>query len=282
MKYLSKKKFEKILFTGSTGFLGKEVIKILDKKYKIYELVRKKNENKICCDLNNTKKVKLILEKVKPDVIVNLAAEVNLLKKTKVMLNVNSNCPKIFARYCKKKNKYLVQVSTVLVHKKSEIYNYKSKLDPDTYYGKTKLLAEKKIKETGCKNAIVRFVGIFGYNGPHHLRINDTIKSAIKRKIIQFSGNSKIKRNYIYVGDAAKVIKKCIDFKLKGTFYASGQIQTFEDMLTKINKILGANVPIKFFAKKNNDINQISIPSGNFNFRPFAVCIKEIKNNCIF
>ena len=282
MNYSFKTKSKTLLLTGSSGFLGKEVIKILYKKYKFFEEVRKKNKNKIYCDLNNIKKIRLILEKLKPDIIVNLAAEVNLSNKTKKMFNVNSICPKIFARYCKKNNKYLVQASTVLVHKKSEIYNYNSKLDPENYYGKTKLLAEKKIKETGCRYAIIRFVGIFGHNGPNHLGINNTIKDAIKKKIISFKGNSKIKRNYIYVGDAAKVIKKCIDNKLKGTFYASGQIQTFEEMIKKINKIIGLNSPIKFFTKKKDDMDQICISSRNFNFRSFSTCIKEIKNSYMF
>ena len=95
---------------------------------------------------------------------------------------------------------------------------------------------------------------------------------------MKFSGNTKIKRNYIYVGDAANVIKKCLDNRLNGIFYASGQIQSFGQMLAKVNKNLGRNHPIHFINKNNNEINQLSICSRNFNIRSFTACLKEIKN----
>ena len=231
------------------------------------------------CNLQNSKKISLNLSSLKPDIIINLAAEANFFKKKKSMFKINAICPTIFAKYCKKNDKYLIQASGTLVHKKSEIYSHKSKFNPDTYYGMTKLYAEKKIIKSSCKYAIIRFAGIFGKNGPNHLGLNKTISDAIRGRILKFSGNTKIKRNYIYVGDAANVIKKCLDNSLNGIFYASGQIQSFGEMLRKINKNLGKNYPINFTNKKNNDMNQLSICSSNFNFRSFTACLKDIKNN---
>ena len=96
----------KILITGSTGFLGKVLVRLINKdRNNLYFITRKKNkkENNFYCNLDNLKKVKYITNLLKPDVIINLAAEVNFIKKTKKMYSVNSLVPKIFSQYCKKK-----------------------------------------------------------------------------------------------------------------------------------------------------------------------------------
>ena len=95
-----------ILVTGSSGFLGREVIKIINKKkYTLTFLGRKKikKKNYIFCNLNNLKKLKNVLDKCNPNVIINLAAEVNFNKNTKDMYAVNSSCPYEIAKFCKKK-----------------------------------------------------------------------------------------------------------------------------------------------------------------------------------
>jgi dTDP-4-dehydrorhamnose reductase len=71
----------KILITGSTGFLGKAVIRLITKK-NLYFITRNKNKNKknFFCNLENLKKVKYIINFLKPDVIINLAAEINFIR----------------------------------------------------------------------------------------------------------------------------------------------------------------------------------------------------------
>ena len=90
----------RILITGSKGFLGRSVVKLINKKDNLYFITRKKNKNKknFYCDLENLKRVKYIVNFLKPDVIINLAAEVNFIKKTKKMHKVNSLVPKIFSQ----------------------------------------------------------------------------------------------------------------------------------------------------------------------------------------
>lgn len=73
-----------ILITGASGFLGKNVAKILkEKNYNTTIIGRKKRKikNYIHCNLNNLKKFELILRRLKPDVVINLAAEVSFKKK---------------------------------------------------------------------------------------------------------------------------------------------------------------------------------------------------------
>ena len=95
-----------ILITGASGFLGKEVVKLLhENKYKLSFLVRNKNKKKnyFYCNLKNQNNIKKILNKINPDVIINLAAEVNFIKRTRDMYKVNAYAPYEIAKFCKKR-----------------------------------------------------------------------------------------------------------------------------------------------------------------------------------
>jgi dTDP-4-dehydrorhamnose reductase len=70
----------KIALTGSTGFLGKELLSILnDKKFNVK-----------CYSLRNKEKIKLFLNdvsKVKYNVIINSAASINPITKNDFYIN---------------------------------------------------------------------------------------------------------------------------------------------------------------------------------------------------
>lgn len=77
----------KILITGSTGFLGKAVVQLINKKNNnLYFLTRKKKRKKknFYCNLEKLGKIKYIINILKPDVIINLAANVNFVKKKRI------------------------------------------------------------------------------------------------------------------------------------------------------------------------------------------------------
>ena len=72
----------RIFITGSSGFLGKNILRKLklEKKYKILALTRKKSffDNEIdyfTCDIKNTKKIENKLIKFDPNIIIYLSWE---------------------------------------------------------------------------------------------------------------------------------------------------------------------------------------------------------------
>jgi nucleoside-diphosphate-sugar epimerase len=270
----------KILITGSKGFLGRSVVRLINKKKNdLYFIVRRKKKVKknFFCDLGNLKKIKYIVNFLKPDVIINLAAEINFITKTKKMHRVNSLAPKIFAQYCKKYNKHLIQASSTSVNGIHSLYNHKTKLNPVNAYGKTKLIGEKYIQKTQCNYSIIRFGGIYGRNGPSHLGINNFINQAISKKKLIFSGNSKSKRNYVFVQDAARSIINCMIRKKFGIFYMGGETQSFEAMIKKINLVLGSKKKILFKKKKELISDQIIKRDKIFKIKSFSESLKIIK-----
>jgi len=268
-----------ILVTGYSGFLGKEVVNILnDYGYSLIFLgKKKKKKNYFFCDLNNTEKLKLILNDLNPDVIVNLAAVVDFNKKYKQIYKINSLCPYEIAKFCKKRNIHLIHASSISVHGIKKIYSSKTRYNPISNYAKSKLEADILIAKSRCKYTILRFNGIYGKNGPDHLGINKFIRLASRRKIIKFNGNKDSLRNYIFVKDAAKVILHIIKYKKYGIFYVGGETLSFKSMLNKINKILNQSIFFEFSKKKIILDNQIVKFKKLINYTTFAKSLNLIK-----
>ena len=92
-----KKNREKIVITGSSGYIGSILSKNLSKKYLIYLLDKKKPQIKINgifikLDLTKNKKVFEVLSKINPKIIVHLAAQstIDMISKKKKSYKLNN------------------------------------------------------------------------------------------------------------------------------------------------------------------------------------------------
>jgi len=266
----------KILVTGSTGFLGKEVCAMLKlENNNIYKISSKKKRGYVHCNLKNHKKIKKILKKIRPDIIINMAATINFKKKDMEEFKLNFNLPEILANYCLKYKKFLVHVSTIYVHGQKKKYSIKSKFDHSSTYGYSKLKGDMKILKSNCNHSIIRFPGIFGKDGPDHLYINKVFKElSNKKKIIALDDHGNQKRNYIFVKDAAKFVNDCVKKKLKGLFYVGGETLSVKTMLNNIKK--NYNFKIINLNNKKTKHDQIVIPNYKINYTKFKVAIKNL------
>ncbi len=257
----------KILITGASGFLGRQVVNVIkNKKYKILKISRTK-KNFFNCDLQNTQEVWNLLNKANPDIIINLAAKVNFKKKIH-SLKLNYKLPKVLSNYCKKNNKYLIHSSSISIHGKKENCSIKSKNSPDSPYAISKLMGDKSIINSKCKYTIIRFPGIYGANGPDHMFINKLIKRKVTKKI-HIDNNGNQLRNYLFVKDAAKIIFRCIEKKTKNIIYVGGEKISLKNILLlmkrnkfikdltfgkdlKKNQIVKSNIKFKYTTFKKN------------------------------
>ena len=213
----------KILIFGSSGFLGKKLVKFLNKKKNliVFKALRNKknvdNKNSFFCDLKNNISIKNVLNNLSPDIIVNLGSEVSF--KNNNMFLVNAIAPKIIANYCSLNYKYYIHASSISVNGfHNKFFSNKTTCNPDTPYGKSKLIGDFNVIKSGCFYSLLRFPGIYGFKGPDHLGINVSIKNALNNKKPVLLGKGSAKRNYIFVDDAAKIIINLIKKKKQRYF----------------------------------------------------------------
>ena len=206
-----------------------------------------------------------MIYEVNPDVIVNCAACVDfgnaVLSK---QYDLNVVVPSIFASWAKKNSKHLIQISTASIYGKyTENIDENSPVLIDSDYAKSKWLADEMIKSSGCKFTILRFGGIYGVNGPNHLRLNANLEaiSNNERPIIQSSGDAK--RNYIHVNDAANDIINTIKRGISGVHLLSGtEILSFSEMIFQACNHRNKNL-LPISTKPNDEIKDQIIKRSN-------------------
>lgn len=240
----------RILVTGGDGFLGAAVVRLLRQTHaEVLSLSRraKCESGSVFCDLAVPSSVIAVLSDLAPECIVNLAATVDFSSGVLPLLYpVNSLSPAIMSEYCHRTNAYFVQASGVVVLGfYNDYFCAGTPESPDTDYGRSKLLADHAILASGCSAAIIRFGGIFGDSGPHHLGLNRTIAQAKLGVCPRIVGTGSAKRNYIHVADAAAMISKCISESIEGVFYAGGETRSILQMYQSVCDVwLPGQVPL--------------------------------------
>ena len=261
----------KILLTGASGFIGKHLYPLLS-EHDVYPLVRHPCglKNEIICDLEslNTRYLPYV------DVVIHLAAKVDFDSSLNDLINVNVIATDKLAEYAKSNNAQFIYTSTIMVHgKDADHMERDTEINPDTPYAYSKWLGEKLIRATNIHYCILRLAGVYGLGGC--LGLNKTIEDALSGIYPRLDKDGL--RNYIYVKDVAKIIRKMIDLKFKGTYLIAGrELLLISDMLRMINEVFEFDNDIEV---KNRGRDQIVNPVfqslDNYEFRE---AIKEIKN----
>ena len=137
-------KIEKILLLGSSGQIGSNIKRKLKLISKQVKCLSKKKLN-----LEKLNSIKKTLDGIKPNLIINAAGytevdEAENHKKKCYKINVLST--KELASWSYKNNCFLVHYSTVYIFDGKKIKPWKENDTPNpiNYYGKSKLVAEKK------------------------------------------------------------------------------------------------------------------------------------------
>jgi len=233
----------KILITGSAGYIGSCCYEFFKKKFDVYGLDKvvpklKNQKNFFLCNLNNKKYLEKIFQRIKPEIVIHLAAEStidNISNKKKYKLN-NLVATNILLKVIKKyKVNFLIFSSTAAVYKKNNFYlNENSFLGPNNIYGSTKLECEKMIKKflinSLTKFIILRFFNVCSsyykekvgeFHNPETHFIPIVLQKIIDNKLIKVYGNDyrtkdgTCVRDYIHILDILFAIYKSISFLRK-------------------------------------------------------------------
>src|SRR6266404_6352264 len=157
-----------ILLTGKTGQLGSELNRLLPKLGKV--IAPERNE----LDLREPEKIREIMRNAKPQLIVNAGAYTAVDAAETDQANasaVNAEAPGLLALEAKKLGALLVHFSTDYVFdgSKSSPYLETDPPNPINSYGRTKLVGEEAIRNSGAAHLIFRTSWVYAAHGKNFL-----------------------------------------------------------------------------------------------------------------
>jgi dTDP-4-dehydrorhamnose reductase len=197
----------KILLTGVTGQVGRELANVLCKEWKIFSVSRKD------MDFSDESAIRSIIRVSQADLIVNPAAytKVDLAETEKELaFSINEKAPRIIAEEAKALNIPLIHFSTDFVFdgKKSTPYLETDKPSPMSVYGFSKLGGEKAIQEVDGDYLIFRTAWVYSRQGNN---FRNTIRRLAKERPELNIINDQVgaPTTTIYI---SSVIKKVIEF----------------------------------------------------------------------
>lgn len=198
-----------MLITGSSGFVGGKLKGYFQKKYDVKTFSLKKQSIEEF-DFDNI------------DTIIHCAALVHQKKKFdyETYFDINVAYPLNLAKKAKKSGVgHFIFMSSVSVY--GDMYDeLREDLEPQpsSFYGKSKLEAEKKLLELNDKNfivSIVRMPMVYGYNAPGNMKSLITLVDKIP--ILPFK-NVQNQRSFLFVDNLYDFLDKVIDLKKDGVF----------------------------------------------------------------
>jgi len=246
-----------ILITGSSGFIGKNLIKKIPK----YSTTIEKNGEKI--DLRDKEKV-LKLKRV--NTVIHLAGKTPYSKKlsNNEIFEHNILGTLNILEYCisKKVEKLIFVSSYIYGNSKNNPINEKHIVQPHNTYTKSKYLAEELCKDYakkfGIKLIILRPFNLFGNLQKKGFLISNIIEAIKNNSSISIT-NKNNKRDYLLIDDFIDVILKMIDFDCKLEIFniGSGKSYSFEKIIQLFEKKSGKKIKRENKVSKDNNISKI-------------------------
>ena len=269
---------EKLLITGSTGFLGENLTNYLEKQYILYYLLYKRKPKKISARSFITLKskkyanIEKFLIKNKINAIIHCAGLTNIEfceKNRKKCFEVNYKLTKYLAKISKKLKLYMVFISSDhLFAGNKEIYTETSKYSPLNNYAKSKVKSEKFIKKNLNNYLIIR-TNFFGFE---HKKNKKNFLNFIYKNL-KNNNNIKLFNDVYYtpisVITLSKIIKIILNKKLRGTYNISSD--------TIISKYEFGKFVSKIFNLNHKLIKAISIKDLKLVKRPHNMSLNNKK-----
>jgi len=166
---------KKILLTGSNGLLGQKLVELISQNSDYELIATSRGENRLSnkigytyhsLDITDKDDVDQVMEKFKPEYVINSAAMTNVdqcetMKDECWQLNVRA--VEYIAEACQKYKSFLLHVSTDFIFDgENGPYDEEAIPKPISYYGTSKLAAERIVMKTKIKWAIARTVLVYG------------------------------------------------------------------------------------------------------------------------
>jgi dTDP-4-dehydrorhamnose reductase len=284
---------KKILITGAGGFIGNHLFNFLKKeknielfgtinKSKNIDVKLKKNifknefasKNIFKCDLSNSKEVKKIIYKTRPEIIYHFAAMSDhgyAEKNKKLCKKNNSKITKNIIK-CIHKDCKLIFLSSDKVYSgnpKRSLENVN--LKPKGYLAKEKLICEKIIKKKIRKHFILRLPIVHKTGEYVKFSTIDSFLHFLKKnkKITVFNN---VKRSFLKINELNIFLKKLINSKNYGIYNIGSKKLSYSQRI----KILCTELKINWKNKINEIQGNVFPLEQNFNTNKVK---KKFKHN---
>ncbi len=212
-------KRHKILITGASGMLGRDLSQELSSEFELWGLDIVTSNQKpearkklIICDIYDRNETIKAVSTVKPDIVVHTAAWTDVdrceLDKKKAY-RVNSKGTENIALACKACDAALIYISTDFVFdgRKKRPYREVDKTNPLSVYASSKLEGERAVRKALKKYFILRTSWLYGRHGKNFV---DTVLTKAKtEKILKVVGDQI--GSPTYTKDLAKAIHALVN-----------------------------------------------------------------------
>lgn len=227
-----------LLFTGGTGFIGRNILPLLDGKYHI--VAPRRHE----LDLGSSQKVREFILHNKIDIIVSAACPtgINPIDKRE---NFYADAMKIFNALAESADiveKYLYFGSGAEYDKRRDIIDIKEEAfgesQPEDLYGRAKYEMNEICRQS--RNIYnLRLFGCFGNTDPESKFITHALKCADEHRAVTVRQDCRF--DYLYVEDLADVIEWFIENtpKFKDYNICSGKHYMLSEIAGFVNEITG-------------------------------------------
>lgn len=219
----------RILITGSEGFVGSTLLKILKEGLDIiiptcYPPLKPPNGKFVELDITNMDMVREVLKIHNPDIIIHLAAVSSVAKSfvaRPLTYNVNiiGTANLLECAHFLKKNVKFIYISSCEVYGGGENLNEEAPIVLKNPYAVSKYASELICKDYAGDNIEVMILRPFNHTGPG--QTDDFVLPSIARQIAEIErgkkiplielGNIEIKREFMNVLDVVKAYKIAID-----------------------------------------------------------------------
>ena len=293
----------RILVTGGNGFIGKYLVKSLLENGDVVTIFDNfSNPSKNLSSLvdigakiieGDITKLSDITNAIKDqDTVIHLAAKISVAESIidpleTFQVNVDGTRNVLIA--CKKNHvKKLIAASSAAVYGESIPglkLTEKSKMEPISPYGQSKVKMEQEIKEFVSEYKInyiiLRFFNIYGigqtseYSGV----ITKFMERIIQNKSLEVFGDGLQTRDFVAIQDVIYSIHNAISSDKNGTYnIASGNAVTIKELAELMISLSGKKLEIQYSPAKNGDIrySQADISSAKDNLAYYPkVQLKE-------
>lgn len=217
----------KILVLGGSGLVGSRFIELNPD----YEIVAPSHSE---LDLLNIESLKAYLENSDAEIILNFAAFTNVDaaeeekdNKEGNVYKLNVTLPKTLAQHSSSINKYLIHISTDYIFDgtKSSPYTEDDTPNPVNWYGKTKMLGEDVVKESGANYLIVRPEMPYSSHFEKKLDIARIFVKMLKEGK-EINGVSDQKITPVYVDSLVAGLQKLIEARANGIYHLASTDST--------------------------------------------------------